>query len=104
MPLEITLTENNKVRINPQYPVVAGIDDLAVPHIIRTDANGRLDLGAVAIPPFDAVVIAYIGTTNNIATGIYTLVNVEQARWTFTYLGGGVSNDDLITSAAFTVP
>lgn len=103
MPLEITLTGNNKVRLNQQYPVVAGVDGNNVPRIIRTDEEGVIDFGGIIYPKFTDWSITYFGATNNIRYVIYTLQGNEVARWTFAYRNGGVADNDLVTSGAFTV-
>lgn len=45
----------------------------------------------------DQQVIAYYGSTNNINTIIYKRATVSIKTRTFTYAGGGASNDDLLT-------
>lgn len=102
--LELTITGNNKVRLNPQYPLIAGVDKDNIPRLIRADADGRLDLGGVIIPEFDTFVPAYVGSTNNIATVIYKKAGTEVARWTFTYVGSGAADNDRISSGVFTKP
>jgi hypothetical protein len=92
--LEIAIVNNNKLRANQQYPIVAGIDKDKVPRLVRTDPDGRLELSGAQIPTFDAFAVGYYGTTNNVHTVIYTLVGTEVARWTFTYAGGGAADDD----------
>jgi hypothetical protein len=103
MALEKTLTGNQKVRLNPQYPVVAGADSNNVPRFLRLDEDGRLDCGVV-IPAFDDFTVAYWTGTNNIKTVIYTLESNEVARWTFTYVGGGVADNDKLLRGSFTRP
>jgi hypothetical protein len=102
--LEKTITSNNKVRLNPQYPIVAGVDKDNVPRLLRTDDDGRIDLGGVILPEWDSVVLAYFTSTNNVQTAIYKLVGVEVARFTFTYVGGGAADNDRLATATFSKP
>jgi hypothetical protein len=101
--LEITITGNQKLRANQQYPVVAGVDKDKVPRLVRTDADGRLELSGVSIPTFDAFAVAYYGATNNVHTVIYTRNGTEVARWTFTYVGGAAADDDDVASGVLAI-
>jgi hypothetical protein len=92
--LEIAIVNHTKLRANQQYAIVAGIDKDKVPRLVRTDADGRLELSGAQIPTFDTFAVAYYGATNNVQTVIYTLAGTEVARWTFTYAGGGAADDD----------
>jgi hypothetical protein len=102
--LEKTITANNKVRANPQYPIVAGVDKDNVPQLVRTTADGRLDLGGVALPAWDRFEVAFIGATNNVATVVYRLDGNLVGTWTFTYRHGAVADDDDVISGVFTTP
>lgn len=103
--LEQTLTGNNKVQLDPFYPVIAGVDETRTPQLLKVNPDGTLVLGGLSLPAFDSLAVVYIGSTNNIYTVTYSLTGTGQvAHWTFTYLGGGASNDDLLTGAAFAIP
>jgi len=104
MPLEQTLTSNVKVRINPQYPVIAGVDKDRVPQLIKVKPDGTLDLGGVTIPPWDTIQVTYVGSTNNVNQVIYKLSGNQVAHWAFTYLASGAANDDLLIGATFAIP
>lgn len=101
--LEKTLTAGNKVRADPQYPVIA-VDKDNVPRFLLVKPDGTLDLGGVVIPKFDNFTIQYFGSTNNVRYVIYTLASVEVGRWTFVYAGSGAADNDKLTSGAFTTP
>lgn len=45
----------------------------------------------------DAQAIAYYGTTNNIQTIVYSKSGSTVKTRTFTYVGGGAANDDLLS-------
>jgi hypothetical protein len=102
--LEQTLTSNNKVRLDPQYPVVAGVDDERVPQLLKVKSDGTIDLGGVTLPVWDTFATAYYGSTNNVHTVIYTLSGNEVARWTFTYRNGAAADDDDIATGVFLIP
>lgn len=101
--LEITITGNQKLRANQQYPVIAGADDDKVPRLVKVDPDGRLELSGAQIPTFDAFAVAYYGTTNNVHTVIYTRSGTEVARWTFTYVGGAAADDDDVASGVLAI-
>lgn len=103
MPLEKTLTANHKVRINPQYPVVAGVDDDKVPRILKVDSDGRLDLGGITIPPWDQFEALYYGATNNVSRVTWKKDGNEVARFDLTYTGGAANDDDNIAGGVFTL-
>lgn len=48
------------------------------------------------IPLHDDVVIAYVGSTNNISTVTYKLNGATVATLTFTYAASGAADDDLV--------
>jgi hypothetical protein len=102
--LEQTLVSNNKVRLNPQYPVIAGVDENKIPQLLKVKTDGTLDLGGVTLPVFETFTVNYIGSTNNIGTVIFYVQSNEVARWTFTYRNGAVADDDDIMTGALTFP
>ncbi len=50
--------------------------------------------GSFAIPPFNSQEFTYYGATNNIQTITYKQDGAVVAVQTFTYVGGGGSDDD----------
>jgi hypothetical protein len=60
---------------------------------------------AFSLPVYDYFEITYFGATNNIATIVYKTGGSggsTVATLTFTYVGGGVANDDLIATVTQT--
>jgi len=49
-----------------------------------------------AIPSYDSQAFTYFGATNNIQTQVFKSGGTTVATLTFTYVGGGASDDDLI--------
>lgn len=102
--LEKTLTGNAKVRLNPQYVAVAGVDDDAVPRILHTDKDGNLILGGgPALPTWETFDLEYWGATNNLKTVIYKVASVEVARIALTYRSGGAADNDLLAGGTLTI-
>ena len=57
-----------------------------------TLANGA----SFSVPPYNSQAFTYVGGSNNIATQTFKLNGTTVSTLTFTYVGGGVSDDDLI--------
>ena len=103
--LEKTLEGNTKVRLNLQYPVVAGVDEGAVPQLLQVDQDGALKTSRIAgfaIGSYDRIDLSYVGTTNNLAQAVYYKEGVILGTITLTYAGGGVADNDLLIRAART--
>lgn len=109
---EQTLESNRKVRLETTYPVVAGVDQARVPHLLATDVDGKLQTtawSAFGVPPHNSIALTYVldgagAKTNNVHQAIYKKDGVTVATITLTYAGGGTSDDDLVTLASITVP
>lgn len=89
--LEQTLTNNEKVRLNPQYPVIAGIDLNAVPRLIKTDENGYLILSPQSAQGmyFDFTIDAMRGTPHAIEAILTTQLQVvATGRQAIMVIGG----------------
>lgn len=52
----------------------------------------------MTIPPNDEMVFTYFGATTNVQTITYKLNGSTVATQTFTYVNGGVADDDLVAS------
>lgn len=110
MSLEKTLTGNRQARLNPQYVMIAGIDDNDVPRFFKVTPEGSLtfSLGGIDLPAYDTILCAYWGDpgshTNNLHTAIFKLDGTEVGRWTITYVNGAVANNDDVLLAVFTRP
>jgi hypothetical protein len=59
-------------------------------------AQGGITGDGFEIPPYDDIVIAYIGATNNIDTVTYSKDGDVVATLTFTYAAAGAADDDLV--------
>jgi hypothetical protein len=103
--LEIAITDNQKLRANTQYPIVAGIDKDRVPRLVLTDPEGRLIIGGGAsLPEWETFDLEYWGVTNNLKTVIYKVGATEVARIALTYRSGGAADNDLLTGGTLTIP
>jgi hypothetical protein len=61
--------------------------------------------GGFAIPNYDEYDFTYHGSTNNIATQVFSLNGSTVATLTFSYVGGvPVSDDALISNISLTLP
>lgn len=54
--------------------------------------------GSFVISTFDSQTFSYFGATNNVETVVYKLGATTVAILTFTYVGGGASNDDNVAT------
>lgn len=52
--------------------------------------------GAYSIPPFNSQTFTYFGSTNNVQTIVYKQGVTTVATLTFTYVSGGVADNDLV--------
>lgn len=102
--LEITLVDNNKVRLASQYHAIAGKDETNTPRILLTDDQGRLILGGgAALPAWETFDLEYWGVTNNLKTVIYKVAGEEVARMALTYRSGGAADNDLLSGGTLTI-
>lgn len=58
--------------------------------------------GGMSIPENDEQLLAYVGSTNNLATITYKKNGTVVATQTFTYVGGAAADDDLISRIVVT--
>lgn len=77
---------------------------MATPNLTAINIIGG---GAVKLPLHDYEAFAYIGSTNNVSTIIGYRGGSGGSvagTLTFTYVGGGASNDDNVASITLTLP
>lgn len=102
--LEKTITGNNKVRLQIEYPIVAGVDKDQVPQLFKVDENGALqvaDMGGPALPAWDTVLLSYYDAgKTNLQTAIYKKAGVIVATITLQYAGGGLVANDALTQVS----
>jgi hypothetical protein len=99
---EKTLDGNTKIRVDLEYPVIAGVDKNNVPQLIKVDALGNLQSSVIAgfsIGRYDRIDLVYVGDTNNIASAQYYLADVPVGTITLIYADGGAADNDRITQA-----
>lgn len=108
--LEKTITANNKVRLNPQYVLISGVDANNVPRLFRTKPDGTLALGGLTLPDWDEFSLDYYATPlkTNLKTVIYLVgvplgVPLEVARIELTYVGGGLVENDVLVGGVLTI-
>jgi hypothetical protein len=95
--LEQTITGNNKVRLDIEYPIVAGVDKDSVPQLLQVDDEKNLKtvtIAGFALPPYDKLLLDYYGSTNNIKHAVYYKQGVIVATLTLTYVGGAAADND----------
>lgn len=51
-----------------------------------------------SIPSYDTIEFTYIGATNNVDTQVFKLGATTVSTLTFTYVGAGAANDDMVSS------
>jgi hypothetical protein len=86
-----------------QDPAMRADDDpgVAFKKFFQSMLDGTLAFpiaGQFNIPTPDQQVFTYVGSTNNIETISYRSGGQEVALLTFTYVGGGASDDDKVAS------
>jgi hypothetical protein len=104
--LQQDLTGNHKVLLSSQYQVVAGADKDRVPRLLLVDPQGRLAFQGAELPHYDAYKVDYYPGTNNIQIVHYYVggqAGTEVARWQFTYVGGGVANDENLATGELVI-
>lgn len=107
--LEQTLTANNKVRLNPQYVLIAGADADKIPRLIRTRPDGTIAMGGAGLPDWDTFLLEYYPTplkTNlktvtyqkNVPSGLAVVATIELG-----YVGGGLVENDVLIAGVVTI-
>lgn len=97
------IADDAVIRQTQQTSLLSAVDADLVPRLLKVNAaGGLLGGGGFSLPEYDAFQIANYGSTNNIHTVVYKKATVTVATLTFTYVGGGTADNDVIASAALT--
>lgn len=73
----------------------SGTGEIGVKCIIIAN-RGSNNVGGFTIGTYDTQVISYVGSTNNIDTIVFKFAGNTVNTLTYSYVGSGASNDDLI--------
>lgn len=93
--------------LSPIGAQATGVTGLKINQLLYNLVNGTTGGSAPAgsnfsIPAFNSQAFTYVGSTNNIATIQYKQNGSTVATMTFTYVSGGVSDDDNVASITLT--
>ena len=66
--------------------------------VIQISGVGGTNGASFVVPAYDQMVFTYYGSTNNVHTQVFKKATVTVSTLTFSYVGGGAANDDLISN------